>query len=128
MLAHGVERGLKKIGRAHPWDFDWIMKGEEDPAARPLLGTHRQQILAIVADFAAGDLIVFLAREHMRQGTLPRTVGPHDGVHFPRSDGQINPAQNFFFANLDTQILDLQHSYFSLSRNQTISPPAVADF
>ena len=59
----------------------------------------REDVFAIEQDFALGDLIVFLAGEHIAQRRLARAVAAHDGMDFASIDRQIDTTQNFFALN-----------------------------
>src|SRR6266540_6943566 len=57
----------------------------------------------------------------MGQRALSRTVGPHDGVHFPGVDVQVNAAKYFLVADLRVQVFNIQHrnSFQTISIDHT---------
>ena len=64
-----------------PGNLHRILEREEDPRLRALFGLHLEQILAVVRDRAAGDLVRRIAGQHLRERALAGAVRPHDGVH-----------------------------------------------
>src|ERR1700734_3046276 len=82
-----------------------------------VLGLHREQILAVEKHLAAGDVIAFAPREHLRKRALAGAVGSHDGMHFARFEREIDALENLAIFDSDPQIFDFQqaHSDFPFS-------------
>ena len=108
VLADGVERRLEEVHVADAGDLDRVLEGEEDAFARPILGGHFEQVLAVVGDASAGDLVKFAAGEHLGQRALAAAVGPHDGMDFTGVHGEVDAFQNFTIANFGVQIFDFE--------------------
>ena len=82
ILADRVQRRAQEIGVADAGNLDGILKRQEHAFAGGVFGLHRQQVLAVEEDFAAGDVVALAARQHLRQRALARAVRAHDGVDF----------------------------------------------
>ena len=99
-LADLVVRRAQEVRVRHAGNLDRILEGEEDARLRALLRLHLEQILAVVGDRAAGDLVRRIPGEHLRERALARAVRPHDGVHFARrSTVRSMPLQNLLVAD-----------------------------
>src|SRR5262249_6813083 len=106
-------------------DLDRILEGEEHALARPHLGIHLEQILALEEHRTFRDLVLLAPREHLRERRLPRAVGSHDGVHFAGVHLQIDAAEDLATLDVGVEVSDFeQHgfvSWFPLIR--VSSPP-----
>ncbi len=98
MLPDRVEGRLQEVGVGDAGDFDRVLEGEEDPLAGPLLRRHGQEVLALVADASAGDLVGLPSGEDLRERALARPVRPHDGMDLAEPHLQVDPLQNFVSA------------------------------
>jgi hypothetical protein len=58
MLSHRIDGGLEEVGRTDAWDFDGILKRQENPLSCPRLGTHGQKILAAIYNFSTRHLVI----------------------------------------------------------------------
>ena len=103
-LADLVKRRLQKVGGVHAGDFDRVLEGQEHPGARSLLGSHVEKVLAAVKNAAFGHFIAFATRQDGRQRALAAAVGPHDGVHLSRVDGQVHALEDFFVFHSGVQV------------------------
>ena len=84
--------------------FHRILKGHEDPRARPLIRRELEQVPAIVDYLAARHLVRRVAGQDLCQGRFAGAVGPHDGVNFALINFQIDALQDFLAINPCMQI------------------------
>jgi len=103
-----VDRRLQEVGVVHPGDLDRILEGEEDALAGAFLGLQLRDVLAPVTDDALRDRVALAARDHMRQGALPRAVRPHHRVGLAQRDLEIEAAQDLAALDLDVQAADFE--------------------
>ena len=94
VLPDRVQRGLEEVSVAHSGNLDRILEGEEDALARPLVGRHREEILAAVGDAALGDLVAFAAGEHRGERRFSGAVRAHDRMHLAIGDRQVDAFQD----------------------------------
>ncbi len=94
MLAHGVQGSLEEVDVAHARDLDRVLEREEHALARPLLGRHGEQVLALVDDAARGHLVAVAPRQHVGEGALARAVRPHDRVDLARPHFEVDAAKD----------------------------------
>src|SRR5205085_11615564 len=94
VLSDGVDGGLEEVVGADAGDLDGILEPEEDALAGPLLGGHGEQVLAVPADEAVGDLVGLAAGEHLAERALAGAVLAHDGVDLALVDGQVNALED----------------------------------
>ena len=126
VLALGVERGLQEVGVVHAGDLDGVLEGHEDAFARPLVGIHLEEVLALEQHRAAGHFVFRMAGQRPRQGALAGAVGPHDGVHLAGVHREIDAAEDLFAFGLYLQIGYLKHSdclFLDCSRGPTPASP-----
>jgi len=111
VAADRVEGRLEEVMIPHPGDLHRILKGEKDALPGSLLGFDAGEITALVEDLARRDRVAGTPREQAGQGALARAVGAHHGVDLARSDGQIDPSQDFGFTRAGVKIHDLEHDF-----------------
>ena len=94
------------------------------PGAGALVDGHREDVLAVQRHAAAGDRVLRVAGDRVREGRLAGPVRAHDRVGLARADGQVDPAQDLLVALLgrdgDVQVADLEGGHgsgFSLNRS-----------
>ncbi len=114
LLALRVERGAQERHGGYAGDFQRILEGEEDAARRPLVRFERQQIGAFERHRAAGDLVVRLAGQHVRERRLARAVRSHDGVHLARLHGKIEALEDLPAIHRDLKVLDIEHCHVAI--------------
>ena len=61
-------------------------KARNRPAGGALARVEPEDVLAVEQHLALGDLVVFLAGEHIAQRRLARAVAAHHGMHFARPE------------------------------------------
>ena len=109
-------RGTQEVRHRHAGDLDRVLHGQEQAGAGPLVDGHRQHVLAVQRDRAAGDLVLRVARDGVRQGGLAGAVRAHDGVRLARLHGQVDPGEDRLqvaLGQLDRhlQVADLQGAH-----------------
>src|SRR3954452_13108644 len=109
MLADGIKRGAQEIGVADAWNFDGILKGEEDAHAGSLLRGHVQQVLPFEKHITFSDAISLAPGQDARERALAGAVGPHYGVHLAPVDLEIQAAEDFFVLDLCVEIKNGEH-------------------
>src|SRR5204863_7977083 len=76
---------------------------------------HGQDVLAVQGDRAAGDRVLRVPGDRVRQGGLAGAVRPHDRVRLAGPDGQVDPAQDLLLFRVrgdgDVQVADLQRGH-----------------
>ncbi len=107
-LAHGVERRLEEIHIADAGNLDRILEGEENAGLSALFGVELEQVLAVVSDGAARNLIKVAAGEDLGERALARAVGAHDGVHLACVHGKGDALENFTVADGGVKIVDFE--------------------
>src|SRR5216684_2191189 len=111
LLALRVERGAQEGHGGDAGDFERILKGEEQPLGGALVGSKREQVLAVEQHLACGNDIVVLAGEHMGEGRLAGPVRAHDRVHAALADRKVEAVEDFLAVDLDVQILHFQEMH-----------------
>ena len=80
---------------------------------RPLRGALRrieaENVLAIEQHFALGDLVIFLAGEHIAQRRLARAVAAHDGMHLASRNDEVHALEDFAIFDPRVQVADFEH-------------------
>ena len=109
--AQRIERGAQEVHVGDAWDLHGVLEGQKHAGGRALLRRHRQQVLAVIADLAAGHLVAFPAGEDVGERALARAVGAHDGVDLAGADLQVDASQNLLVVDRDAQVLDPQHTF-----------------
>ena len=79
-LANRVDRGAEKVRDGHSRDGVRVLKREEQPALRALVGLELDEAVAVEEDVALGDLVGGVTHERVRERALAGAVRPHDGV------------------------------------------------
>ncbi len=93
-LASRIQRGPEKVGDRHSGNLGGVLKRQEDPGPRPLVGLQLQDVIALEEDFARGDLVSRVPRDHLRERALSRAVGTHQYVDLARLYGERQAAQD----------------------------------
>ena len=83
-------------------------KAMNSALARPDLGLQLQQVLAIEADAAGGDLVLLAPGQHLGQRALAGAVRAHDGVHLARLDREVDALEDLAALDGHVQVLDLE--------------------
>ena len=81
MAVAAVRRKLDDRDAGH---LDRVLHGQEQAGAGPLVDGHREHVLAVEGDRAAGDGVLRVAGDRVGQGGLAGAVGAHDGVGLAR--------------------------------------------
>jgi hypothetical protein len=110
-----VQRRLEEIGVVHAGNLDRVLKRHEHALAGALVRIQVEEILALVDDGAAGDLVFGMAGQRAGQRALARPVRSHDGVHLAGVHVQVDPFQDRLALDLDLEILDIKHDDSDLS-------------
>jgi hypothetical protein len=108
-LALGVQRRLEEGHGGDAGDLDRVLEGKEQACDGALVRLHVEQVLAVEQHFATGDLVVFLAGEHIAQRRLARAVAPHDGVHLALGNNEVHALEDFALFDADAQVADFEH-------------------
>jgi hypothetical protein len=87
-------RGTQEVRHRHTRHLDGILHREEQPGAGALVDRHAQHVDVVERHRTAGDLVLRVARDGVRERRLARAVGAHDGVGLPRPDGQRDTGQD----------------------------------
>src|SRR5205807_8363303 len=59
----------------------------------------------------SSDLVAFASRQHLRQRALARPVRPHDGMHLPGVDRQVDSFEDFVIVYVRVQVFDFQYAH-----------------
>jgi len=108
-LADLVVRGPQKIRVGDARNLDRILKREEDPLLGAFLGRQRQEILTIVGSRATGHFVRGMASEHLGEGALPGSVGPHDRVDFSSAHSERDAFEDLAIGDAGVQVYDFEH-------------------
>ncbi|MNT75871.1 hypothetical protein D3C72_2148080 [compost metagenome] len=82
-------------------DFDRILEGHKDAFTGAIFRGEFQQIFALKLDGPADHFIIFTPGQRRGERTFPGAVWPHNGVHFTRTDVNIQPTQDRFIFHTD---------------------------
>src|SRR4029077_20472127 len=77
LLPLGPERSAQEVHRAHTRDRGRILKAEKQAEPRASVRGEREQILAAERRGTAGDDVLGMTHERVREGALARTVRAH---------------------------------------------------
>ena len=109
VLADFVERRLEEVGAVHAGDFDRVLEREEDAFAGAFLGGHVEQILAVVEDLAAGDVVAVAAGENLAASVLlPLPLGPMMAWTSPAFMVRLMPLRISRSLNSGVEIFDFE--------------------
>src|SRR3984957_15716904 len=111
LLALSVERGAQEVHRADAGDFQRILECEENTLGGALVGLERKQILALERHRAARHLVGLLAREHVRERRLARSVRAHDGVHLALVHGEVETFEDLAAVDRHLEVLHFEHCH-----------------
>ncbi|MEY9850744.1 hypothetical protein ABH923_000422 [Leifsonia sp. EB41] len=102
----------REVGVGHTGDLDRVLHGEEQAGAGTGVDGHREDVLAVERDGAAGDRVLRVAGDRVGEGGLARAVGAHDGVDLTLADGQVDAVEDGLDALVrldgDVQVADLE--------------------
>ena len=84
-----------------------VLKGEEDPSARALVGRPFGDVLAVQKDLATGDRVARVAHDDVGQGRLPGAIRAHQGVDFAFAHDEVDAAQNRRALRLGVKVAEL---------------------
>ena len=80
LLALRSQRGAQEVDGAHTGDRGRVLEAEEEAEPRAGVGREREQVLAAEGDRAAGDDVLGVTHERVRERALARAVRPHERV------------------------------------------------
>jgi hypothetical protein len=104
-----IGSSAEEVGVGHPGDLDRVLERQEHAGLGPRFRLQLQQVLPHVGDLALGHLIGRVARQHLGQRALARSIRPHDRVHFARVHRQVDTVEDLLVPSLGVQVLDFQH-------------------
>src|SRR5579875_2736550 len=108
--------GAEEVHVGHPWDLDRVLEGQEQAGRGPLLGRQGQQVGPLEAHLAAGHLVGPSARQHVGQGALTGTVGPHDRMDLAGGQLERQAAQDLLASYPGVQAVHSEHQPTAPSR------------
>ena len=108
VLADGIERGFEEVHVADAGYLDRILEGEEHALASAIFRRKLQQVLAVVRDLTAGDVVELAAGEHLGERALAGAVGAHDGVDLTGVNRKIDPFQDFASRDFGVEIFNFE--------------------
>ena len=115
LAADGGGGGAQEVGDRDAGDLDRVLHGQEDAGAGALVDRHLQDVLAVEGDGAAGDRVLRVAGQRVRQGRLAGAVRAHDGVGLALLDGQVDTLEDLPGAVLgldgDVQVVDFKRCH-----------------
>src|SRR2546422_7095906 len=106
MLANRIECRAEEVHIADACDLDRILKSEKDAVAGAFFGWHREQVFALINDFALSDLISLAFGEHVSESALARSIRAHDGVDFTGVNREVYASQDLIVADAGVQVFD----------------------
>ena len=80
-----------------------MREGEEHSVSSPFTRSEGEQVDAVESRVAVEHAVPRVSGEGVREGRLPRSVGPHDGVDLARGHRQVEALQDFLPGDLHTQ-------------------------
>ena len=96
---------MQKVGDLHARDRRRILKGEEEPGARALVGGQGEQVLAVERD-VAGDLVMGMAGQREGERRFAAPVGTHQAPHPAGLDGQVDSLEDLVARDAAMQVGD----------------------
>ena len=95
VTALGIDSRTHKVDHAHPGYFHRVLEGQKQPLVTAILGRQRQQVGIAQGGSAGSHHKTRIAGQYAAECAVARAVGPHDGVHLTRTDGQVDTLENF---------------------------------
>ncbi len=114
-------RGERRHQR-DPGNLDGMLHAQEQSGTSPLPGRKGEKVDAVEGHRTAQDLVARPAHQHVGQGALPRSVGPHDGVHLAAAHGEGDAAEDLPAGYAGPEILDAQLPRAHGTTTETSSP------
>ena len=87
-------RHAQEVGHRHAGDHRRVLERQEEALARPLVRRPLEDVLALVADAALGDLVARVAGDDVGQRALAGAVRPHQRVDLALVDGQVDALED----------------------------------
>src|SRR5262249_47555599 len=122
-LANFIERRFQKIRAVDAGNLDRILESEKEAFARALFRIEIQQVVAVINDFAPGDVIAITTGQDRGQRAFAAAVRAHDRVNFAGINRQADALKDLLVLNACVEIFDfknrlLAHVKLSLTTNE----------
>ena len=90
----GRQRLAQELDDRDAGDLLGVLEGEEHAGLGPHLGGPVGDVVALVEDAPAGDLVLRVGQQGVGERRLARAVGAHDGVHLAGLHDQVDAPED----------------------------------
>src|SRR5690606_12419051 len=98
LFAPRVERETQEVGDGDTGYLDRVLEGQVESLAGAFVRFQLEDGLALQDDVAAGDLVLRVARDDLRERRLAGAVRAHEGVDLAARHHQVHPLEDLIAA------------------------------